>query len=59
MGADRQRNHADESGGHGDRAAGNAKLRYFHRGSFLSSLKARAPDSRANDVSGLRDWAFV
>ena len=30
MGADRQRHQADQSGGNGDRAAGNPKLTYFH-----------------------------
>ena len=35
MGADRQRHHADQSGGNGDRAAGDAELPDIHRGSFL------------------------
>jgi len=46
MGADRQRHHAQEGGGHGDRAAGEAKLGYIHPFHPWSLSKARASSSR-------------
>jgi hypothetical protein len=58
VGADRQRHHADHSGGNGDRAAGDAKLRYIHRGSFLVVAKG-AQVSRADAILGLRGCRTV